>query len=382
MRALQIRVRGSTFWPIDRIETARPPSESIERILFWLLALTATIIACAALYYAAAARRVNAGDGSRDEASNAHLRLQLREIDADISAGRLNEAEAVAARAETAREALRLKREGQGGGNEMPRPFLFAAIAATAVVALGTYGLLGSPDLPADPPPVQAEDMTLEDAVARVERQLAVTPDDVRGWRAVAPIYMQTGRYEDAEGAYRRILELEDPTADAETDLAEAIMMRQEGSLLGEPLTLLTSAAGRDPEHVRSRFYLAGEATRIGEYQSAIRQWDALIALGQGDEPWIEVARDGLAAAEAGLNGAAPQPTADDIAAMVDGLAGRLESDGGSVAEWTQLVRSRLVLGQTELAQAAYDEARAAYPDAADRLELDVLAADNGLEAR
>jgi cytochrome c-type biogenesis protein CcmH len=45
------------------------------------------------------------------------------------------------------------------------------------------------------------------------------------------------------------------------------------------------------------------------------------------------------------------------------------------------LVRSHLRLGQIELAQSAYDRARAAYPDAAVRTELDVLAADNGLVA-
>ena len=44
-------------------------------------------------------------------------------------------------------------------------------------------------------------------------------------------------------------------------------------------------------------------------------------------------------------------------------------------------MRSRLVLGQTAEAQAAYDAARAAYPDASLRTELDVLAADNGLVA-
>ena len=66
---------------------------------------------------------------------------------------------------------------------------------------------------------------------------------------------------------------------------------------------------------------------------------------------------------------------------MVDGLAARLYDSGGSIEEWTRLVRSRLVLGETELAQADYDKARAAYPDPAGRQELDVLAADNGLSS-
>ena len=74
-------------------------------------------------------------------------------------------------------------------------------------------------------------------------------------------------------------------------------------------------------------------------------------------------------------------PANADIAGMVEGLSTRLMQSGGTIDEWTRLVRSRLVLGQSELAQLAYDAARKAYPNAGDRAELDVLAADNGLVA-
>lgn len=353
-------------------------------MLFWLLALAVTAVACAALYYAAAGRTVNATAGLVDDATAAHFRQQLREIDADIAVGRMGEAEAGAARGEMARELIRLKGDGarQPKAGAERRPLLLA-IAASAVLAFGAYSVLGSPDLPGMPLSERAErQMSLADAVARVEAQLLETPDDVRGWTVVAPVYMQLGRFGDAVTAYRRIIELSGATADSETDLAEAIMMSAEGSLEGEPLALLRSAAARDPAHVRSRFYLAGEATRAGEYQAAIGLWNEIIELAEGDEPWLDAARAGLETAMAGINGTLPRPGEDEIAAMVEGLSARLEAEGGSIAEWTQLVRSRLVLGQTELAQAAYDAARAAYPDAGMRTELDVLAADNGLIAR
>jgi cytochrome c-type biogenesis protein CcmH len=41
-----------------------------------------------------------------------------------------------------------------------------------------------------------------------------------------------------------------------------------------------------------------------------------------------------------------------------------------------------MVQGRMDDAQAAYDAARKAYPDAAERNEIDVLAADNGLVAK
>ena len=66
---------------------------------------------------------------------------------------------------------------------------------------------------------------------------------------------------------------------------------------------------------------------------------------------------------------------------MVDGLDARLKAQGGTIEEWTQLVRSRLVQGRTGEAQAAYAAARKAYPQAVDRAELDALALSSGLVA-
>jgi cytochrome c-type biogenesis protein CcmH len=206
----------------------------------------------------------------------------------------------------------------------------------------------------------------------------------VRGWTVIAPVYMQLGRYADAERALRRVNELAPPTADTLTDLAEALMMQSGGSLIGEPMDLLREASRLDPTHVRSLFYIAGEETRAGAYEDAIRDWNALLALAEGTEPWVVTARDGLAFAEAALNpeAAAPEPDQAQIDAMVDGLASRLAKEGGTIGEWTQLVRSRMVQGRMEEAQLAYDAARRAFPSADERTELDVLAADNGLVAR
>jgi cytochrome c-type biogenesis protein CcmH len=384
MRALEGRVLACTFCQKAHIQATRCSSERLTAILFWLLAIIVTAVACAALYYAAGTRPVNATAGAVDDATSAHYRLQLRELETDIAAGRLGEAESQAARAEMARELIRLKGEAKkSADNAAQKPVLLIAIAATALLAFGTYALLGQPELPSAPLAERpVTDMTLEEAVARIETQLTRTPDDLRGWQAIGPAYMQLGRFAEAERAFRRVIELDGANADRETDLAEAIMMKQDGSVAGEPLALLQSAAERDVRHVRSRFYLAGEATRVGEYESAVRQWNELIALAEGDEPWLATARAGLDAATAGLNGETALPNEDDIAAMVEGLDARLAAEGGTIAEWTQLVRSRLVLGQLEEAQAAYDAARAAYPDASVRTELDVLAADNGLRQR
>lgn len=354
-------------------------------MIFWLLAIVVTAIACAALYYAGAGRRVNATAAVVDSPEVAHLKLQLKEIETDTALGRLGTAEAVAAKGEVARELMRLKATHKAAADTGPRRGIVAgAVLATAVLAFGVYGVLGRPDLPAQPltarQDVPPPEMSLDDAIARIEIQLKATPDDLRGWTVVAPAYMQMGRFAAAAAALRRVIELDGATADRETDLGEALMMANNGEAAGEPLTLFRSAANRDTTHVRSRYYLASEATRAGDFATAKTEWQALLGLSKGGETWLANAEAGLAAAEAGLNGGT-LPDDSAIAGMVEGLSARLMQNGGSVDEWTRLVRSRLVLGQTEAAQLAYDAARKAYPDAGDRAALDVLAADNGLVA-
>lgn len=353
-------------------------------MIFWSLAFVVTAVACAALYYAGAGRRVNATAAVVDSPEVAHLKLQLKEIESDLALGRLGAAEATAAKGELARELMRLKattKEAPDGGSR--RGIVAAAALATAVLAFGVYGVLGRPDLPAQPlverKDVPPPEMTLDDAIARIEAQLKAKPDELRGWTVIAPAYMQMGRFADAAAALRKVIELDGPTADRETDLGEALMMAKDGDASGEPMQLFRSASNRDVAHVRSRYYLASEATRTGDFATAKAEWEGLLKLSRGGETWLPNAEAGLAAAEAGLGG--DMPANADIAGMVEGLSSRLLQSGGTIEEWTRLVRSRLVLGQNELAQLAYDAARKAYPVAGDRAELDVLAADNGLVA-
>jgi len=369
-------------------------------MLFWLLAIAITVIVCAALYYAAAGRVVNATALAGADATRSHFRLQLTEIETDIASGRLAGPEGIAAKAELARELLRQQKDGLVAvaprvlGNPLVLP---ASIVLVAAIAFATYAFLGSPSLPSQPFASRADEVAqninLDDAIKAVEARLAEHPDDLRGWKVIAPVYMQSGQYALAEHAFRQILALAPATADADTDLAEALMMQNNGQATGEVADLLHKAQALDSHHVRSAFYLAAQSMRDGDYAGAVKQWNDIIALGKGDEPWMATAKAGLAAAEAGRDGkpmpGAVAPTHADAANpaqspailnMVQGLSDRLTKNGGPLADWTQLVRSEIVLGDLAKAQSAYNAARKSYPDSGERAELDGLAAQAGLK--
>lgn len=354
-------------------------------MLFWFIAIAVTAIACAALFYAAGSRAVNAGTPELDDA-NSHFRLVLSGIDADLAAGKLGEAEATAARGELAREILRLKGETgrvAGTGPAFGRAALLVGLGGVAVLALGLYALLGSPDLPSQPlagrSDVAAQQIDIDAAIARIETQLTANPDDLRGWTVIAPAYLEMGRYADAARAYRRMMELGEPTPDLQTNLAEALLLGAGDAGSEEAIALLRAAADADPSHAMSRLYLASVLTGQGQYDEAIPLWNAALALSKGDEPWLTAAQQGLAVAQNGGVAPANAQEAEMIGQMVGGLADRLAANGGSVEEWTQLVRAYLVLGDTARAQAAYDDAVTAWPQAFDRGELDTLALGAGL---
>lgn len=375
------------FAPIGFIESEILPRVGLKHpgsMLFWLIAIAVTAIACAALFFAAGPRTVVDASEQSDERS--HFQLVLAGIDADLAAGKLGSAEAVAAKGELAREILRLKAEAGRPGKPVAnigRGPVLAGLAGIAVLSLGLYAVLGSPEMPSQPfsarPDVAAQQVDLATAIGKIETALTANPDDLRGWTAIAPAYMELGRFADAARAYRRIMELGKPTADLQTRLAEALLLDASGAGSAEAMQLLSAAAAAEPTHVMSRLYLAAELTRQARYPEAEAAWNAALALAKGDEPWLAAAQQGLAAAQ--NNGVSPANGAQDaaIGQMVSGLADRLAASGGTIEEWTQLVRAYLVLGDTVKAQAAVDSAVAAYPQTFDRGALDAMALEAGL---
>lgn len=356
--------------------------------MLWLFAVLLTLAVLAALFLAMRRPAAVAESGAP---ARAFFRSQLAGIEEDLRIGRIPEAEAVAARAELAREVLRFERENrQASGDAASKRPVLLALPLIAVLALGTYLAIGRADLPGQPLAgrdlsTAGSQVSLEEAVAQVEARLVDTPNDIRGWQALGPVYMQLGRYSEAANAFRRILDLDTPDADTQTDLAEAIIMVEGGIANAEVLGLLRAAADGDPLHVRSRFYLAGELTRLGEYDEAAALWQYLLDIAVGEEPWVATARAGLAAAQAGGTGetlAEPVPDATQdvmIRGMVEGLAARLYDTGGSAAEWMQLVRSRLVLDGEDAAREDLERALAASVSAEDRAALGAFAQDLGL---
>jgi cytochrome c-type biogenesis protein CcmH len=348
--------------------------------------------------------------GSAIATETAFYEDQIAEIGRDLERGLIAPEEAESAKAEAARRLLRASRESQleaedAGVVEAARPAeprlrrrraaSAFALSTIPLVALIAYGLYGSPELPAqtaaDRAAARGGTDELMKAVGQIEARLARDPNDARGWAVLAPVYMRTGRFDDAARAYANIARLKGETADILADQAEALTAAGDGTVTPEAKALFEKAQAKDPNAPKPRFYLARAAEQAGDTGEAIRQLTTLEAASPPEAPWLRVVRQTLAR----LKGEPPPPAAEPKAApqipaeqqaairgMVDGLDARLKASGGTPDEWLRLIRSRTVLGDRDQAVAALARARTALANDPQGLaQVEQGARDLGLEA-
>jgi cytochrome c-type biogenesis protein CcmH len=363
-------------------------------MLWFVLAGMATFAVFAALWPLLRPSSTAKADAAANEA--AFYKAQLEEIRRDVERGLLPQGEAESARAEAARRLIAVASRRE----QAPPPAPRNRLAAAALIAVGLpaiafplYAFLGQPRMPDEPlasrkvqPQTNGE---IEAAVAAVEARLIAKPDDGKGWAVIAPVYMRLERYADAAHAYAEALRLvgEDPLRRAA--YGEALVAAAGGVVTEEARQAFDRALAERPGQPQARFYLALGAEQDGKKADAIRAYEALIADSPPDAPWRGVVSARLAGlkgepapaeASAGAAAAIPEAQRPMIEGMVNRLATRLASNGGSVDEWSRLIRAYAVLHEADKAKAALIDARKALaPDPNAVASLDALAHDLGL---
>ena len=366
-------------------------------MIWFILAGMAAFAALAAVWPVLRSSSSSA-DADADAASSeaAFYKAQLDEIQRDVERGQLPQSEAASARAEAAR---RLIAAGSEKSKAAAAPRVRNRLAAAVLIAVGVpaiafplYALLGQPQMPDEPlasrEPATHAASDIEAAVAGVEAHLIAKPDDGKGWAVLAPVYMRFERYEDAAHAYSEALRLlgEDPSRRAA--YGEALVAAAGGVVTDKARAAFARALAEQPGQPQARFYLALAAEQDGKKAEAIQDYESLAADAPADAPWVGAVKARLAALKGEpppqATAAAPALGSADQKAMIEGmvsrLANRLASNGGSVDEWSRLIRAYTVLHEADKAKAALADARKALaPDPNAVASLDALARDLGL---
>jgi len=352
-------------------------------MLVWLPALLMTAAVLAALVAPVLRGRGKtdaAGDPATATLSHdlAVYRDQLAEMSRDEALGRIGSAEAAAARNEIMRRMLeaQARREAvapeAGENREQRRRWALAGAVALPVLGLVVYATIGRPDLPPSPAAGRlaraVETGDLPAMVARVEQFLAKNPGDAAGWLVIAPVYRQMGRPDDAAAAYATAIRLGKGSPAVIADYAEALMMANGGLISAEARQAFGQALKNDPGSAKARFYLNLADGQEGKRELALKGFRDMLAGAPADAPWRAAVEQQIADLEQ-----TPAQREAMIRGMVESLDERLRRDGGDVAGWMRLARSRMVLGERDKAVAALDAASERFRG--DAKALDAIAA-------
>ena len=174
-------------------------------------------------------------------------------------------------------------------------------------------------------------------------------------------------------------------TAGDYADYADILVTAAGGYVSPEAEAAIGQTLKRDPKNGVALYYLGAMELQIGRPDRAFQIWRTVLENSPADAPWVAPIQAQIAdaATRAGVDytpapaAAAPRgPSAADMQAagqmtpearaemirnMVAGLSERLNSQGGTPAEWAQLITALGVLGESEQATAALDKAQQAY---------------------
>ncbi|GHE00347.1 cytochrome C [Defluviimonas sp. 20V17] len=347
-------------------------------------------------------------------------RDQLREVDKDLARGTMSEAEAQRVRTEVSRRVLGADRALAAPGGPRPAPRVASWIAGGVIVAslAGAFALylrVGDPGRPDDPMaarlaesrklavdrPSQAKIEALaakslipptpDPQYARLIDQLRAVvkqhPVDLKGQELLAQNEARLGHFIAAYHAQEAVIRIKGNAATAQDHAKLAELMVYAAARYVSPAAerQLNIALKMDPQNQTARFFMGVMMSQIGRPDIGFQIWETLLPQLPAGSPWIAPLRAQLPqmAELAGVRyelpppkGVGPGPSVaqidaakdmtpaqrkDMIRGMVEGLAERLDTKGGTPQEWARLIRAYGVLGEAGKRDAALQRARADY---------------------
>ena len=232
--------------------------------------------------------------------------------------------------------------------------YALLAVLLVPLIALPVYAKYGSPRLPDVPLQERLKgaiaNQDFEALVATVEAHLAEAPNDVEGWKVLAPAYKREQRWNDSAEAYANVLRLAPPTADAIADYGEMLVFANEGMVTDQAESAFAEALKLEATNERARYY----------YDMALKQ--------EGKAP---------ALSDEQIDAGQAMSTQDQsamIAGMIDGLEQKLGNDSRDLDGWKRLIRARRISNEIDKAKISLNLAMNIFRD--EPAALDAL---NGL---
>jgi cytochrome c-type biogenesis protein CcmH len=157
--------------------------------------------------------------------------------------------------------------------------------------ALGLYSHLGRADdlalaLEGGAAPAAGEQMTLEQAIAALEQELAANPENAEGWYLLANAYMSQGNHDRGVEAFRKLLEVLPQQApqypSVMGQLAQALYFASDTQMTDEVRAQIEATLSIDPNEIAALGLLGIDAYEQQDFKGAIEHWSKALAGAQG----------------------------------------------------------------------------------------------------
>lgn len=226
-----------------------------------------------------------------------------------------------------------------------PSAQLLGVLALLVVLAAAAgYWFTGSPQqaglaadsaaAPADAASAGQTHATSAEQIAAMVDKLAArlkeAPDDAEGWAMLARSYAVLGRNGDAVPAYEKAVALRADDATLLADYADALAVKNNRELSGEPLKLVERALKLDPKNLKALSLAGTAAFDRKDYAGAVKLWETLLQAAPPDSNYVTQVRGSIdearelgklapAALPAAAAASAPAPVAAAASAAVSG---------------------------------------------------------------
>jgi len=215
-------------------------------------------------------------------------------------------------------------------------PVLLGLLVLVLVVAVGGYVYKRSANTP------QADEQSGQGAadqaqvVAMVEQlaeRMRQNPNDGEGWAMLARSFSAMERHEDAVVAYQKAVALRQDDADLLVDYADALAVKNQQSLQGEPMDLILRALKINPDQIKGLALAGTDAFLRKDFALAAKYWGRIEAISPPDNSLVQRLSSSLQEARklAGLPAQAA-PMAAQTKPQANGAADPAAFSGPSVS--------------------------------------------------
>ena len=172
--------------------------------------------------------------------------------------------------------------------------------------------------------------------VDKLAERLKKDPSDGEGWAMLARSYSVMERNDEALDAYAHAIALRQDDPAVLVDYADALGVKNNHSLAGEPMKLIHQALAIDPSNIKGLALAGTDAFVRQDFAQAVKYWSEVERIGPADNALVQrvVASLQEARSRAGLPATpvAPQATVAPQASAPGAKVGSQASVGGTVS--------------------------------------------------